>query len=60
MLDAEVTRISTDKENTALVEHIRISSKTLSDSNRSTSFRLKPYDAYFDQAYTLVERRREY
>ena len=45
MLDAEVTRIGTDKENTALVEHIRISSKTLSDSNRSTSFRLKPYDA---------------
>ena len=45
MLDAEVTRIGTDKENTAVVEHIRISSKTLSDSNRSASFRLKPYDA---------------
>jgi protein involved in polysaccharide export with SLBB domain len=45
MLDAEVSRISMDKENTATVEHIRISSKTLSDSNMSDSFRLKPYDA---------------
>jgi protein involved in polysaccharide export with SLBB domain len=45
MLDAEVTRIGMDKENTAIVEHIRISSKILSDSNQSASFRLKPYDA---------------
>ena len=45
MLDAEVTRIGINQENAATVEHIRISSKILSDSNRSSLFKLKPYDA---------------
>jgi polysaccharide export outer membrane protein len=45
MLDAEVTRIGINQENAAAVQHIRISSKVLSDSNRSALFKLKPYDA---------------
>ena len=44
MLDAEVTRIDINQQNAATVEHIRISSKMLSDFNQSDSFKLKPYD----------------
>ena len=45
MLDAEVTRIGINQENTATVEHLRIPSKMLSDSNQSAFFKLQPYDS---------------
>jgi protein involved in polysaccharide export with SLBB domain len=44
LLDAEITRIGLDPNNSAKIEHIRLSSKQLLDENASTSFKLKPYD----------------
>ena len=44
MVDAEITRIKVDNEQVALVEHIRIDQKTLSESNVSELFKLQPYD----------------
>ena len=44
MLDAEVTRIGIDKDQSAIVEHIRLSKEQLLDLNSSIAFSLKPYD----------------
>jgi len=44
MLDAEVTRIGIDEDQSAIVEHIRLSEKHLLDVNASSAFSLKPYD----------------
>ena len=44
LLDAEITRIGLEPDNSAKVEHVRLSSKQLLDENASTSFKLKPYD----------------
>ena len=45
LLDAEITRIGLDPNNSAKIEHIRLSKNQLSDKNESSSFKLKPYDA---------------
>ena len=45
LLDAEITRIDLDPNNSAKIEHIRLSKNQLSDKNESSSFKLKPYDA---------------
>ena len=44
MLDAEITRIGLDSEQSAELQHIRLSKKQLLDANTSSSFLLKPYD----------------
>jgi len=44
LLDAEITRIGLNPNNSAKIEHIRLSSKQLLDENASTGFKLKPYD----------------
>ena len=45
LLDAEITRIGLDPNNSAKIEHIRLSKNQLLDKNESSSFKLKPYDA---------------
>ncbi len=45
LLDAEITRIGLDPNNSARIEHIRLSKNQLLDKNTSASFKLKPYDA---------------
>ncbi|MDG1138211.1 MAG: SLBB domain-containing protein [Opitutales bacterium] len=45
MLDAEVTRIGLDQDQSAFVKHIRLSPKQLADVNSSKQFTLEPYDA---------------
>ena len=44
LLDAEITRIGLEPNNSAKIEHIRLSRNQLLDENASASFKLKPYD----------------
>lgn len=45
LLDAEITRIGLDPNNSAKIEHIRLTTMQLLDVNASTAFSLKPYDS---------------
>ena len=44
LLDAEITRIGLDSNNSAKIEHIRLSRYQLLDENASATLKLKPYD----------------
>lgn len=44
MLDAEISRVLVGSDQTASVEHIRLSQNALTDSNATQSIRIHPYD----------------
>lgn len=44
MVDAEITRMVIDSEQEASLRHIRVDQQTLIDLNKSSAFKLKPYD----------------
>ena len=44
MVDAEITRMVIDSEQEASLRHIRVDQQTLIDINKSSAFKLKPYD----------------
>ncbi len=45
LLDAEITRIGLDPNNSAKIDHIRLSKNQLSNETTSATFKLKPYDS---------------
>ena len=47
LLDAEITRIEVEKGKSALVKHIRVDQSVLTEENKTSSFKLSPYDSLF-------------
>ena len=45
LMEAEITRLSTNEDQQAFVEHIRIGQQILLDNNQSQTYFLKPYDS---------------
>jgi len=45
LLDAEITRVGVENGQSALVKHIRIDQSFLTEENKTSSFKLSPYDS---------------